>query len=58
MLVDSHHNCHTPTPSPCRDSIYNSDESLTARGMDGYLRSDDEPHELTCVDMDTFLATL
>ena len=30
---------------------------LTARGMDGYHRSDGEPNELTYVDMDTFLAT-
>ena len=32
-------------------------EVLTARGMDGYHRSDGEPNELTYVDMDTFLAT-
>ncbi len=28
-----------------------------SRVMDGYHRSDDEPHELTYVDIDTFLAT-
>jgi len=28
-----------------------------SRVMDGYHRWDDEPHELTCVDIDTFLAT-
>ena len=29
-------------------------EVLTARGMDGYHRSDGEPNELTYVDMDSF----
>ena len=32
-------------------------DKVGSRVMDGYHRSDEEPHELTCVDIDTFLAT-